>query len=87
MHCPQSGKCLHVIRQKPELRKVYVIGEKGKGSYSGDKDLIMKLNLYTTKSTEICGVCGETYETDLISYRQKPELLQGDFSNILSAFT
>ncbi len=37
----------------------------------GDKILIGETEfIYHLKRSEVCGVCGETYETGLISYRQ-----------------
>ena len=40
----------------------------------GDKILIGETEfIYHEEWLEICGVCGETYETDLISYIGKPE--------------
>ena len=40
----------------------------------GDKILIGETEfIYHEEWIEICGVCGETYETDLISYIGKPE--------------
>ena len=56
--------------------EVYVNGEKVAVAdlTPGDKILIGETEfIYHEEWLEICGVCGETYETDLISYIGKPE--------------